>query len=129
MKRTLLLTALLPLSIAAIAATVSLDPARLWTCEIVCRGNAPAAFPAVRRGHALVVEAQSPAVVQLKYVAAGSAATNAVGAVTNGLLKATSTFGLPPLREGDLLLFTGPAAQTNRVLVTYSSEKRLGPPK
>ena len=128
MKRLLLLSLSL-LSLAAVAATVSLDPARLGTCEIVCRGNAPAAFPAVVRGHALVVEAQSSAVVQLAYVAAGSAATNAVGAVTNGLLKATSTLGLPPLREGDLLLFTGPAAATNRVLVTYSSEKRLGPPK
>ncbi len=130
MKRTLFLTALLSLSIAAIAATVSVTPDRLYTCVLTCRGSAPAAFPAVAgRGHALVLEAQGgAAVVTVKHVPFGAAVTNTVGAVTNGFLKAASTLGLPPLREGDLLLFAGPANQTNRVTVTYAADKRLGPP-
>jgi len=129
MKRLLLLSVSL-FAFAAIAASVSVTPDRLYTCVLTCRGAAPAAFPAVAgRGHALVLEAQGgAAVVQISHVPFGTAVTNTVGVVTNGLLKATSTLGLPPLREGDLLLFAGPAEQTNRVTVTYAADKRLGPP-
>jgi len=130
MKRLLLLSSILVGSLA-LAATVSVEPEKLYTCVLTLRGTAPAAFPAVTgRGHALVLEAQGgAAVVTVKHVPFGAAVTNTVGAVTNGFLKAASTLGLPPLREGDLLLFAGPANQTNRVTVTYAADKRLGPPK